>query len=182
MVTVFGCFKDRAVGFGAWCAVIACAVMMFLVVINAITRFIWASIPGTLEIVEALMAVTAVMMLADTQAQKGHIGVEIVLNRMRRQVQKTLNCVTLLLASVFLFFLAMENCKMGFDAWKAKDFATTYPHVPLYPSKLMVCAGLSLLWLQVIADWIKSIKQLFGNGSEVRELEDESRLGEGNGR
>jgi TRAP-type mannitol/chloroaromatic compound transport system permease small subunit len=136
--------------------------MMFLVVINAVTRFIWASIPGTLEIVESLMGVVSVMMLAYTQAQKGHVGVELVLSQMPDRTQNVINCITLLLALIFALFLAEENWKMGLDAWRAKDFATTYPHVPLYPSKLVVAVGISLLCLQIAADWIRSIKQLFG--------------------
>ena len=63
---------------------------------------------------------------------------------------------------IFAFFLAKENWRMGFDAWQAKDFATTYPHVPLYPSKIAVSIGISLLCLQIIADWVGSIKELFG--------------------
>ena len=76
--------------------------------------------------------------------------------------QKVIDCITLLLALIFAFFLAKENWRMGFDAWQAKDFATTYPHVPLYPSKIAVSIGISLLCLQIIADWVGSIKELFG--------------------
>jgi TRAP-type mannitol/chloroaromatic compound transport system permease small subunit len=163
MMARFGRLIDRVVGAGAWCAAVACAVMMLLVVINAVTRFIWASIPGTLEIVESLMGVVSVMMLAYTQAQKGHIGVELVLSQMPARAQNAINCITLLLALIFALFLAKENWRMGLEAWQAKDFATTYPHVPLYPSKLVVSVGISLLCLQIIAEWLRSIKQLFGN-------------------
>ena len=165
MMTRFGHFInrviDRVIGVGAWCSAVACAVMMFLVAINAITRFIWAAIPGSLEIVEALMGVVSVMMLAYTQAQKGHVGVELVLDRISTRAKKVINCTTLLLALIFALFLAKENWKMGLDAWKVKDFATTYPNVPLYPGKLVVSVGISLLCLQLFADWIKSIKKLF---------------------
>ena len=162
MMARFGRFIDRVVGAGAWCAAVACAVMMFLVVINAVTRFIWASIPGTLEIVESLMGVVSVMMLAYTQGKDGHIGVELVLSRMPARAQNVINCLTLLLALIFALFLAKENWRMGFEAWQAKDFATTYPHVPLYPSKLVVSVGISLLCLQLAADWTRSIRLLFG--------------------
>ena len=162
MMARLGRFIDRVVGAGAWFAAVACAVMMLLVVINAVTRFIWASIPGTLEIVESLMGVVSVMMLAYTQAREGHIGVELVLSQMPARAQNVINCITLLLAFIFSLFLAKENWSMGLDAWQAKDFATTYPHVPLYPSKLVVSVGISLLCLQLFADWIRSIKQLLG--------------------
>lgn len=162
MMARLGRFINKVVGAGAWCAAGSCAVMMFIVVINAISRFIWASIPGTLEIVESLMGVVAVMMLAYTQAQRGHIGVELVLSRLPVRAQKVIDCITLLLALIFALFLAKENWRMGFDAWQAKDFATTYPHVPLYPSKIAVSLGISLLCLQIIADWVGSIKELFG--------------------
>ena len=161
MMARLGRFIEKVVGAGAWFAAVACAVMLFLVVINAISRFIWASIPGTLEIVESLMGIVAVMMLAYTQSEKGHIGVELVLHQLPGRVQKVMNSITLLLALIFAIFLAEENWKMGLDAWKIRDFATTYPHVPLYPGKLVVSVGISLLCLQIIVDWLKSIKQIF---------------------
>ncbi|MFC1867576.1 TRAP transporter small permease subunit [Thermodesulfobacteriota bacterium] len=168
MMARLGRLIDKVVGAGAWFAAGACVVMMFLVVINAVSRLFWASIPGTLEIVESLMGVVSVMMLAYTQAQKGHIGVELVLGRLPERAQRVINCITLLLVVIFAIFLAKENWRMGFDAWQAKDFATTYPHVPLYPSKLVVSVGISLLCLQIIIDWVKSIKQVFGNESESK--------------
>jgi len=161
MMTRLGHFIEKVVGVGAWFAAVACAVMLFLVVINAISRFLWASIPGTLEVVESLMGVVAVMMLAYTQAEKGHIGVELVLQRLPGRVQKVVNSITLLLALVLAVFLAKENWKMGLDAWKIRDFATTYPHVPLYPGKLVVSVGISLLCLQIVVDWLRSIKKIF---------------------
>lgn len=162
MMARLGRLIDKLVGTGAWFAAVACAVMMFLVAINAISRFIWASIPGTLETVESLMGVVSVMMLAHTQAQKGHIGVELVLSRLPVRAQRVINCTTLLLALIFAIFLTVENWKMGLVAWKIRDFATTYPHVPLYPGKLVISVGISLLCLQLIVDWVRSIKQLFG--------------------
>ena len=166
MMARLGCLVDKVVGAGAWFAAGACAVMMFIVVINAISRFFWSSVPGTLEIVESLMGVVAVMMLAYTQAKNGHIGVELVLSRLPVRAQRVINCITLLLTLIFAIFLAKENWRMGFDAWQAKDFATTYPHVPLYPSKLMVSVGISLLCLQILADWVGSLKELFGFESQ----------------
>jgi TRAP-type C4-dicarboxylate transport system permease small subunit len=146
---------------GAWIGVVGCFVMMLLVVANVISRFLWVSIPGTLDFVESLMVVVMAMFFAHTQAKRGHVGVEIVLDRLPGRVRRIIVCITLLLTLIFTLLLCWQNWLMGVEALIAKDFAVGYPHVPTYPGKLMLTIGISLLCLQFILDLFREITGLF---------------------
>ena len=137
---------------GGWFGVSACFIIMVLVVANVIRRLPWESIPGTLEITQALLVVLTVMLLAHTQARRGHVRVEFVTNRLPAQTQRVLSLFTLLLALGFTVLLAWQGWNMGLVALQVRDASGTFPYMPYYPFKLIFAIGVSMLCLQLIVD------------------------------
>jgi len=137
---------------GGWVGVSACVIIMFLVTANVISRFLWKSIPGTLEITQALMVVTVAMMLAYTQSRRGHVNIEFVVDRLPNRVKGVLDIFSLVLAFGFTVLLAWQGWELGLVALYVKDASSSPPYVPYYPAKLIFSIGLSLFCLQFIMD------------------------------
>ena len=142
---------------GGWFGVSACVLIMLLVTANVVSRFLWESIPGTLEITQALMVVLTAMLLAYTQARRGHVSVEFVVDRLPARVQKALGLLTLLLALGFIVLLVWQGWNMGWDGWVVKDHSSSPPYVPYYPAKLVFAIGVSLFCFQLIVDTWREI-------------------------
>ena len=145
---------------GGWFGVGACFAIMVLVTANVITRFLWESIPGTLEITQALLVVLVVMLLAYTQARRGHVNVEFVFNYLPKRVQRVLTIVTLFLALGFTILLAWQGWNLGLTALRVWDASGTYPNIPYYPAKIIFAIGVSMFCLQLIVDIWREIARL----------------------
>jgi len=168
---------ERAVGVlgraGAWLGVCCCFALMLLIVANVVGRTISRSagwlgpVPGTIEITEALMVIIAGMLLAYTQAMRGHINVEFLVERLPAGLRKAFSLIVLLLALGVCVILVWQNWGMGLDAWAVKDYSSTPPNVPYYPAKLLLAVGVSLFGLQIFVDvWRDIIKIFSGAGGK----------------
>ena len=92
--------------FGSWIGSAAAFFLVIVVAANIIARILGHSIPGILDISQNFMVIIVVMMLAYTQAQRGHIGVEFVLNLLPESGKRVVGLITLLLSLAFAVLLA----------------------------------------------------------------------------
>lgn len=145
----------------AWVGAIACVLMMALVVANVILRFVWQSIPGTLDVTESFMVVITVMMLAYTQARRGHVNVEYFTNYFPLTTRRAFDLLALILALGFTLFLTWQSWKVAALALSIQDASGTYPYIPFYPAKLLLAIGISVLCLQLIFDVWQGASKLF---------------------
>lgn len=143
-----------------WVGAAACILLMALVVANVVLRFLWKSIPGTLDVTESFMVVITVMMLAYTQLKRGHVNVEFFTNYMPTQARRGLGLFTLILALGFTVVLTWQSWKVALLALEIKDASGTPPFIPFYPAKLILAIGISVLCLQLIFDLWQGIAKL----------------------
>ena len=149
---------SRAAG---WVGVSACVLIMLLVTANVVSRFLVKAIPGTLEMTQSLMVVTVAMLLAYTQARRGHVNIEFVVDRLPSGLQRALYIISLVLVLGFTVLLAWQGWNMGLVALDVKDASSSPPYVPNYPAKLIFAIGLSLFCLQILMDiWQRIVKSL----------------------
>jgi TRAP-type C4-dicarboxylate transport system permease small subunit len=141
--------------FGSWIGSAAAFLLVIVVAANIIARILGHSIPGILDISQNFMVIIVVMMLAYTQAQRGHIGVEFVLNFLPESGRRVVGLITLLLSLAFAVLLAWQSWAMAWFALEVRDHSGVYPYLPLYPGKLILALGVSLLCLQLLVDvWV----------------------------
>ncbi len=86
------------------------ALMMFLTALDVGLRYIFNSpIPGGLELVEYMMAVVVPFALAYTAFAKGHIGVDLVMERFSLRFQGLVGCLTTLLTAALYALIAWQG-------------------------------------------------------------------------
>ena len=155
----FTSWPDRVSGaagrVGSWVGSAAAFLLVIFVAANIIVRILGHSIPGILDISQNFMVIIVVMMLAYTQAQRGHIGVEFVIDCLPESGRKIVGLITLILSLAFAVLLAWQSWAMAWSALQVRDHSGVYPYLPLYPGKLILAIGVSLLCLQLLSDvWI----------------------------
>ena len=107
------------------------------------------------------MVIITGMLLAYTQAMRGHINVEFLVERLPAGLQRAFSLTVLLLALGACVILVWQNWMMGLDAWAIKDFSATPPNIPYYPAKLLLAVGVSLFGLQIFIDVWRAIINIF---------------------
>lgn len=125
------------------------------------TNFFDWPVPGTLEITESTMVLIVFGALAYTQEKRGHIRVEILHGYMSPRIQSLMDAVTHLLALVFFALLAWQSIGELTYSWEMKEATMGAIRFPLYPARLLLTVGATLLIAQLALDVIMDVGRMW---------------------
>lgn len=147
-----------------WCYLLITALICFDIVARRLLGF---SSESTVEISGYLMAVGMSWGLAGTLLERGHVRIDVLLQKLPLRVRVWLHLASLLallVASGFFawgaFTLARDSFEMG-----AKDLSTL--HLPMALPQGFWAAGLALMLLAVIAIMGRALRQLWAGDAEA---------------
>lgn len=137
-------------------AQVAVMAMMLLVVGNILLRVIWRPIFGTYDFVGFIGATLIAFAIAYCAVQRGHIAVELVVDRLPKRAQAIIGSITGIL-SLGLFALISWQCLvLANDMWRLGEVSMG-AHVPFYPFIYGISFGCALLCLVILIDLGKSL-------------------------
>jgi TRAP-type C4-dicarboxylate transport system permease small subunit len=131
----------------------AIIVTMFLVCADVFARYVLkAPIVGAFEINEFLIAGIIFIGFAYSQAQKAHMNIDLLTNRLSPNIKFFLKIFNL--AAVFLFYalIAWRGMVGCWEAFELDDRTPGLIRIPYWPAKAVVPLGAVLLCLQVLMD------------------------------
>ncbi|MCX7857279.1 MAG: TRAP transporter small permease [Deltaproteobacteria bacterium] len=111
--------------------------MMFLTFSDVILRAVGMPIIGTYEMVSLLLALVVAMGLPQVTAERGHVYMEFVIERLGEKGKKILNTATRLCA-IFLFLIAGVYLLEVGRVYKAAKEVTATIRIPFYPFAYIV--------------------------------------------
>ncbi len=150
-------------GAGRVANILACAcviVMMLLSTADVIMRFFGKPIPGTYELVGFLGTLVVSFALAFTSIEKGHIAVEILVNRFPQRIQFAIESFSNLLGSLLFGLIAWQAFIYAADIRRSGEVSLTL-QMPVFPFIYGIAAGCALLGLLLITDLVKSLRRTF---------------------
>lgn len=146
-------------------AQVALTFTMLIIVANVISRrLLGVPIPGTVELVEMSGAILLAMAVAYTAKVKGHIMVDVLVERFPPRIQGIVDFVVSSIALYFTFVLARETFAFG-AKMMAKGYSTGYLRLPIAPSIYLVGLGFAMLALVLFRDIVSAV-MLVVKGSE----------------
>jgi TRAP-type C4-dicarboxylate transport system permease small subunit len=146
---------------------VATAVVMFLLVANIFSRFLWKlPVPGTVELTEMLGTVLLAGGVAYCHWVKGHISVGVLVERLSPRGQGLVDTLMNLLALAATGVLAKETLAFGLSMAR-EGYKTADLHVPMYPFIYLVGVCFLVLAIIIVRDLIKAVIMLV-KGSENR--------------
>jgi TRAP-type mannitol/chloroaromatic compound transport system permease small subunit len=136
-------------------------VSMLICVADVIgTNFFDWPVPGTLEITESTMVLIVFGALAYTQEMRGHIRVEILHGFMGPRLRSLMDALTHLLALLFFALLAWHSIGELTYSWDMKEATMGAIRFPLYPARLLLTVGTTLLIAQLTLDVILDVARM----------------------
>ncbi len=141
--------------------------IMLLITADISLRFLFNSpIMGTLELTEFGMVVAFYIGLAYLQSQKGHITIEIVVDRLSARTRSVLEGIVYFLCLVVFGLMSWTGWVTAMDALQVGEI--TYGNIPFptAPAKFILAIGCSLVCLQLVLDLGKGISKLWRGGRE----------------
>jgi len=151
-------FLDRASKFLntllAWIAGCFLVAMVLLTCSNIFLRIVWLPIMGTFELMGFFCAIVTAFALGYTQINKGHVQVDILIQRFSQKTKSILNVVNSLICMSFFAFVTWQITKYGTTLWKTGEMTETL-RIIYYPFTYAVAFGCAALSLVFLADLLK---------------------------
>lgn len=117
-----------------------------------LTNGLHTALPGALELSESLLVACVFLPLAGTQAQNGHIAMGFLRPRLGSASRRLLDTGVSLAGLGFYGLLAGQGWILAGRSLATGEYAAGLIAFPLYPAKLALAAGLSLIVLQLLRD------------------------------
>ncbi len=141
--------------------VVACAAviaMMLLSTADVVLRMFGKPIPGTYELIGFLGTIIVSFALAFTSMEKGHIAVEILVEKLPQRAQFAIETFTNLVSFLVFGLITHQAFIYALDIKKSGEVSLTL-QMPIYPFIFGMTVGFGLLCLLLIADFIKSLQR-----------------------
>ncbi|MDJ0801327.1 MAG: TRAP transporter small permease [Desulfobacterales bacterium] len=134
----------RAAEIFNWVAAAAVTGMMLLTCMDIVLRLFRRPIPGTYEVVGFLGAVFAAFSLGYTSANRGHIAVDFLVQKLPPRAQTVIDGVNALVCAVLFGLLARQSMRYAADLQSFGEVSMTL-QMPVYPFVYGIAAGCGLL-------------------------------------
>lgn len=136
--------------------------MMGLTCADIVLRLFRRPILGTYEIVGFLGAVVASFAMAQTTIERGHVAVQIVVQRFSPRVQEIIYLITHLLSLLLFALLAYECVRYGNDLQASGEVSMTI-QLPFFP----ILYGIALSAVTVCLVLLVDILLMMTKGAEA---------------
>ena len=132
---------------------------LFITTADVSGRYFRLPLPGTLEICELSLSAIVVLTWAHTQAQRGHVSIDMLFNRLPRRAQSMVDMFTSLLGLFLAVLIAWVF--VSYTLMSIADGETTdLLDIQEYPFKFLVCIGALALSCQFILDLVDSYRRI----------------------
>jgi TRAP-type C4-dicarboxylate transport system permease small subunit len=145
-------------GFNA-VACLAVICMMMLTCADVVLRLFGHPILGTYEMIGFLGAVVVSFSLAYTSLEKGHVSVEILVEKLPERLQAVIDAFGALASLILFALVAWQSALYALDLKRSGEVSMTL-QMPVYPFLLGIAAGCALLTLVLIFEMFRSIKRM----------------------
>ena len=116
-----------------------------------------------------LFCLVVVFGAGNTLLQKGHVIMDVVIAFFS---EKTRLCINLLVYMVFIIAIGIVVSQTAIFAWRSiliHEKASTLLAPPVYPIKIGIFLGVTLLWLEGISLFVKDLYSCFARPSQKEE-------------
>jgi len=138
-------------------------VIMALMIVGIITRILGMPLSGITNLSESMLVVVIYLSIAYTQQTKQHVAVEFFITILRGRKKVILNVINVLIPLFICSIFIFTSWDYALDSWEVKEKMDGAPFYPIYPPKIAIAVGISLLWLQLLADLLREVTAGFRN-------------------
>jgi len=137
-----------------WVAGITLVGMVLLTCSNIFLRVFWVPVKGTYELMGFFGAIVTAFALGYTQIKRGHVGIDLLVNRFSKKIQRTLNGTNYFICMIFFALAGWQLAKWAATLWKTGEVTETL-RIIFYPFTLAVALGCIILALVLLVDLLK---------------------------
>jgi TRAP-type C4-dicarboxylate transport system permease small subunit len=142
-------------------SLITIALIMGMTVAGIALRLIGTPFSGVTNLSESLLVIAVYLSLAYAQQKKQHVAVELLLSGLNGKARDAVSAFNLIVAWSICSLILYTAWDYAMDAWRVREKMDGAPFYPIYPPKVAIALGISFLWLQLAADFLRQLLMLF---------------------
>jgi TRAP-type C4-dicarboxylate transport system permease small subunit len=136
--------------------------LMFYVTAEIFMRYLFNHpLPGHLELTQLLIAPAVFLALSWVQARRGHVGMDILHEKLSPRGRAAADCLTLTLALATFAVITWFSAQSTWTAWEVGDVTPT-ANITTWWSRAAVPVGSALLCVRLGMQLVESLGILFG--------------------
>ncbi len=136
--------------------------LMFYVTAEIFMRYLFNHpLPGHLELTQLLIAPAVFLALSWVQARRGHVGMDLLYEKLPPRGRAAADCLTLTLALVTFAVITWFSSQSTWTAWEVGDVTPT-ANITTWWSRAAVPVGSALLCVRLGMQLGESLGILFG--------------------
>ncbi len=128
--------------------------MILLTCANIFLRLVWLPISGAIELMGFFGAIAAAFSLGYTQIRRGHISVDVLINKFSDNVKNIINTINNVICLVFFTVVAWQVAKKATTLLNTGEVTETL-RIIYYPFTYAVAFGCLILSLVFLTDLLK---------------------------
>lgn len=133
---------------------------IFITVVITVTEFVFRSfgkpIEGTYDIIGLIQVILVCFALPYCTFQKGHIRVDMFMERLPKRVQTVIDGIISLLSLSFFLVVAWQSVVLGSSFRRTGDVSMTV-FIPFYPFVYIIALSCVCVALLILSDIVESI-------------------------
>lgn len=166
MMRLTAWISERAIALAGWFYLAIALLICFDI---AARRLLGFSSEATVEISGYLLASGMTWGLAGTLLDRGHVRIDVLVQKFPVAVRAWLHLASLAALVVTSAFLAWGGCALAYDSWQLHATDLTTLRTPLALPQGLWAAGLALLMVSTLVLFVTALRQL-GSG-RVEEMD-----------
>lgn len=136
--------------------------LMFYVTAEVVMRYLFnRPLPGHLELTQLLIAPAVFLALSWVQAQRGHVCMDLLHEKLSPRGRAAADCVTLALALATFVVLTWFSAQSTWTAWEVGDVTPT-ANITTWWSRAAVAVGSALLCIRLSMQLAENVGVLAG--------------------
>jgi|YelNatPaOPRAMG01_1025707.scaffolds.fasta_scaffold289764_1 TRAP-type C4-dicarboxylate transport system permease small subunit len=140
-------------------------VMMFFTASDVLLRYIFnAPIEGAYEAIELMMAISFCFGIAYTQRQKGHVSVDLLVQRLNERKKAGLKFIVSLISFFLCLLITWQSFLKANVTFLSKEYTYggigPFGHVPIFPFVYLTSSACLIFTLELFVDLIASLKEV----------------------
>jgi TRAP-type C4-dicarboxylate transport system permease small subunit len=146
-----------------WFNAVSCTAiitMTLLTCADVVLRLFGHPILGTYEMIGFLGSIVVSFSLAYTSVEKGHVSVEILVEKLPEKLQFVIDGIGAIIGAILFGLITWQSAVYALDMKSSGEVSMTL-QMPVYPFLLGIAAGCGMLCLVLIIEIKKSFGRIF---------------------
>lgn len=118
-------------------------------------------VPAAFEFMATMMVVTVFLAVSLGQSRRGHIRVEVIVNRLPPALQKAANVLQYVLSALLFGLIARFAWPAAMHSFNVGEYAPGIINFPIWPARFILAFGASLMTLQCLFDLLSVFSSRF---------------------